>query len=147
MVKEYNVITEINGDIVKVFAKDIGYGELSVITNSNGDKSIAQVIRLEDETVSLQVFSGGKGITTGAKVTFLNRFMNIPFSKNILGRIFSGAGEILDNGPSLDTEEKIEIGGPSVNPAKRVIPDKVIRTNIPMIDLSPLELVITESSP
>jgi len=29
----------------------------------------------------------------------------------------------------------IEIAGPSVNPAKRVVPSKMIRTNIPMIDL------------
>jgi V/A-type H+-transporting ATPase subunit B len=32
-------------------------------------------------------------------------------------------------------EDLIEIGGPSVNPSKRIIPRKMIRTGIPMIDL------------
>ncbi|HKK66210.1 MAG TPA: V-type ATP synthase subunit B, partial [Clostridia bacterium] len=39
-----------------------------------------------------------------------------------------------DNGPELD-ENMIPIGGPSVNPAKRIIPRNMIRTGIPMIDV------------
>ncbi|MDC7224725.1 MAG: V-type ATP synthase subunit B, partial [Spirochaetales bacterium] len=56
------------------------------------------------------------------------------FSENLTGRIFNGSGEPRDNGPSL-TENMITIGGPSFNPAKRVIPRNMIRTGIPMIDL------------
>jgi len=52
----------------------------------------------------------------------------------MLGRTFNGSGEPIDDGPPID-EETIEIGGPSVNPVKRIVPSKMIRTNIPMIDL------------
>ena len=51
-----------------------------------------------------------------------------------MGRIFNGAGEPRDKGPAL-AENLIPIGGPSVNPANRIIPREMIRTGIPMIDL------------
>ena len=40
----------------------------------------------------------------------------------------------LDKGPDL-TENLIDIGGPPVNPVKRIIPNKMVRTGIPMIDV------------
>jgi V/A-type H+-transporting ATPase subunit B len=60
--------------------------------------------------------------------------MQVPFSENLLGRVFSGSGKPRDKGPGL-YENLIPIGGPSINPAKRIIPRNMIRTGIPMIDL------------
>jgi V/A-type H+-transporting ATPase subunit B len=60
--------------------------------------------------------------------------MRVSFTDDLLGRIFDGGGNPRDKGPAL-TENLIEIGGPSVNPAKRIIPRNMIRTGIPMIDL------------
>ena len=39
-----------------------------------------------------------------------------------------------DNLPAL-TENMIPIGGSSVNPSRRIVPNKLIRTGIPMIDV------------
>ena len=60
--------------------------------------------------------------------------MKVSFSDNLLGRIFDGSGRPRDGGPEL-TDTMIEIGGPSVNPARRIIPRNMVRTGIPMIDL------------
>lgn len=60
--------------------------------------------------------------------------MKVSYSENLLGRVFTGSGKPMDGGPELD-ENMIEIGGPSVNPAKRIIPRNMIRTGIPMIDV------------
>jgi V/A-type H+-transporting ATPase subunit B len=60
--------------------------------------------------------------------------MEVSFSENLMGRVFSGSGTPRDKGPSL-RENLIPIGGPSVNPSQRIIPRKMIRTGIPMIDL------------
>jgi V/A-type H+-transporting ATPase subunit B len=60
--------------------------------------------------------------------------MQVSFSENLLGRIFTGSGEPRDRGPEL-AENMTEIHTPSVNPAKRIIPRNMIRTGIPMIDL------------
>jgi V/A-type H+-transporting ATPase subunit B len=132
---EHTGILEINGDIVKINAKGVRYGELAMLSNPDGVVSVAQVIRLQDNLVSLQVFSGGQGISTGATVRFLGHPMNVVCSDNILGRVFSGAGQPIDGGPDLSMEPQVEIGGPSINPWMRVLPSRLIRTNIPMIDV------------
>ncbi|MBU1853166.1 MAG: V-type ATP synthase subunit B [Candidatus Omnitrophica bacterium] len=129
----YNRIVQIAGNVVTVEAKDIGYKDLAEISLKTG-KSLAQVIRIDGERIYLQVFAGSRGVSTGDKVRFLGHPMRISFSDNLLGRIFNGAGLPRDNGPTL-SENMIEIGGPSVNPAKRIIPRNMIRTGIPMIDI------------
>ncbi len=52
-----------------------------------------------------------------------------------MGRIFRGSGEPLDDGPDLSSDPKIDIAGPTVNPMMRVMPEKMIQTEVPMIDL------------
>ena len=133
MQKIYNRIIQIAGNVITVEAKDVGYGDLAEIS-SRLAKSLAQVIRIDGEKVYLQVFSGSRGISTGDKVRFLGHPMKVSFTENLLGRLFNGAGLPRDNGPALE-ENMIEIGGPAVNPAKRIIPRKMIRTGIPMIDI------------
>jgi V/A-type H+-transporting ATPase subunit B len=123
------------GDILKVRADVAAFNELALVENSDGFQSLAQVVRLEGDEVSLQVFTGSKGISTGANVRFLGHAMQVPYSPSILGRIFSGSGIRLDDGPDLTHEPKIEIGGPSVNPTTRLVPKKMIMTDVPMIDV------------
>ncbi|TVQ25263.1 MAG: V-type ATP synthase subunit B [Spirochaetaceae bacterium] len=133
MKKIYSRIEEIAGNVITVTAEDVRYSELALVTSGHG-KSLAEVIRLRGNKVSLQVYSGGRGISTGDEVQFLGRPMQVSFSDNLLGRIFDGSGRPRDKGPTLE-ENLIEIGGPSVNPSKRIIPRNMIRTGIPMIDL------------
>lgn len=133
MRKTYNHIIQISGNVITLEAGNAANGELAVI-NSHGRTSLAQVIRLDGSRVSLQVFAGSRGISTDAEVRFLGRQMQLSATTDLLGRIFSGNGAARDNGPAL-TDDMQDIGGPSVNPACRVIPRKMIRTGIPMIDV------------
>jgi len=55
-------------------------------------------------------------------------------SESLLGRIFTGNGGPRDAGPAL-RDNLVAIGGPSVNPANRIIPRNMIRTGLPMIDV------------
>ena len=129
MQKVYTKIESIVGNVVTVRAEGIRNGDLALV----GD-SYANVIKLDKDLVSLQVFAGAQGVSTNDPVRFLGRPMQGSFSEHLLGRIFNGAGVPRDNGPAL-TENMVDIGGPSFNPAKRVIPKHMIRTGIPMIDV------------
>jgi V/A-type H+-transporting ATPase subunit B len=139
----YSKILEIVGDIIKVkvpesaYQKETGprFGDLAVVENSNGDLSLAQIINLKADTVALQVFRGTKGISTNSSVCFLGYPMKATYSDNILGRVFRGTGEPIDGGPELSQDPKVTIGGPSVNPMRRILASKMIRTNVPMIDV------------
>jgi len=128
-------VLSIVGDILQVRATGVGFGDLAVIENWNGRQSLGQVIELERDVVSLQVFTGGKGLSTQAKVRFLGHPMQVTYSPSILGRVFRGSGEPVDGGPDLSNESAIPIGGPSVNPMMRIVPQKMIHTRVPMIDL------------
>lgn len=133
MTKVYSKIESIAGNVISVYADGIKYGELAEVSTTYG-KSLAEVIKLDKGLVSLQVFAGGRGISTGDEVRFLGHPMKVSFSDNLMGRIFDGSGAPRDKGPEL-SENLIEIGGPSFNPAKRIIPRNMIRTGIPMIDI------------
>lgn len=133
MQKVYTKIDSIAGNVITVRAEGVKNEDLAVVTTRDG-QSLASVIKLDGQTVSLQVFAGGRGISTGDSVRFLGHPMQVSFSDNLLGRVFSGSGEPRDNGPEL-SENMIPIGGPSVNPAKRIIASRMIRTGIPMIDV------------
>lgn len=126
-------ITNISGAVVEVVATGVAYDELAIIYTGLGS-SLAQVIKLEHDRVSLQVFAGTQGISTGDRVRFLGRSMSIPFSDNLLGRIFDGSGNPRD-GRSPLPDDLIEVGSPSVNPVVRRAPDEMVRTGIPMIDI------------
>ena len=133
MQKVYTNIESISGNVITVRAEGVRNSDLALVTSAHGE-SLANVIKLDHDLVTLQVFSGSRGISTGDKVRFLGKPMRVSYSENLLGRIFNGAGIPRDNGPEL-TENLIEIGGPAVNPAKRIIPRNMIRTGIPMIDV------------
>ena len=133
MQKVYTKIESIVGNVISVKADGVRSGDLAEVTTSTG-KSYANVIKLDGDLVSLQVFSGASGISTGDNVRFLGVPMRVSFSDNLLGRVFDGAGKPRDNGPDLE-DNMIPIGGPSVNPARRIVPKNMIRTGIPMIDV------------
>ncbi len=144
MQKVYSQISQIVGDVITVEAEDVGYRELAEVRTPQGI-SLAQVIRLDGKKVYLQVLTGSRGISTNDKVRFLKHPMKVSCSENLKGRIFTGSGTPRDNGPEL-TDNLIAIGGPSVNPVKRIVPHEMIRTGIPMIDLFN-SLVVSQKLP
>ena len=72
------------------------------------------MIGMDRGMASLQVFTGGKGLSTDATVRFLGKPLDVVFSPNILGRIFRGSGEPMDGGPDLSTDQRVPVGGPTV---------------------------------
>lgn len=133
MYKVYHRVENIAGNVISIRANGIRYRELAEVSSRQGT-SLAQVIKLDRHNVALQVFSGGRGIATDANVRFLGHPMRVSFSDALLGRIFTGGAKPRDKGPVLQ-DNLIEIAGPPVNPAKRIIPRTMVRTGIPMIDV------------
>ena len=129
MQKIYTKIESIVGNVISVRATGVRNGDLALV-----GKSYANVIKLDNDLVYLQVFAGTQGVSTRDTVKFLGRPMMVSYSEHLLGRVFTGSGVPKDKGPAL-TENMIPVGGPSVNPTRRVIPRKMIQTGIPMIDM------------
>lgn len=134
MKKVYDKIVDIRGSLITVIAKGVGLNELAQIKRKSGHVTYASVLKFEGEKVTLQAFEDTRGIATDDEVTFLGRQVSVMAGQELLGRRFSGAGDPIDSGP-MPFGEKVEIGQPSFNPVRRVIPHQLVRTNIPMIDV------------
>ncbi len=136
MRKLYYKINKINGPVIELKAKNIQFGELAKIFLSNGEQTYGQVIKIDNDFVSLQVFSGSKGISTDDKLCFLGHQARLGFHKeNLKGRIFNGTGIAIDGRAKINDIEQIEINGPLFNPINRLVPSNMIHTGIPMIDM------------
>ena len=142
--KVYHKIDAISGSIATLRAEGVKYNEIAEVQSRAGT-SLAQVIKLDGPNVTLQIFAGARGVDTAAKVRFLGETMKVPFSDALLGRAFTGACQPRDGGPAIN-ENPSPIGQPSVNPAKRIMPNRMVRTNIPMIDLFN-SLVVSQKLP
>lgn len=134
MIVTYNSIDKIKGSIAQVKAEGVKLGELAHIKMRDGRSTLAEVISFDGDKVNLQIYRGTKGVSTGDQIRFLAKPMQTASGDALLGRVFNGGGEPIDGGPVAEGE-KVEIGGPSFNPSKRIIPRRMIKTNIPMIDM------------
>lgn len=128
--KIYTKITKVTKATCTLNAEGIGNEELAEI---NG--RLAQVVKIIGNEVTLQVFGGTEGIPTNAEVAFLGKAPTLKVSNQLAGRFFNAFGEPIDGRPSIDGEER-EIGGPSVNPVRRLQPSELIATGIAGIDLN-----------
>ncbi|CBV42557.1 V-type ATP synthase subunit B [Halomonas elongata] len=135
-------ILSIVGDIVEVdasIARRLGIvprnQELAMVEQDGRPFSLAQVARIDRERVSLKVFTGTQGLSNRAQVRFLGEMMQAIYSTNIFGRVFNGSGQAMDFGPALEEDPRVEISGPTVNPMARILASRMIRTDIPMIDV------------
>ncbi len=131
----YTRVLSIVGDILTIRASDVGLGDMAVVESPDAARSLAQVVEIQRDHVSLQVFAGSKGLSTQSKVYFLGRSVQVKFSPNIIGRVFDGIGRPIDGGPKLDDNRRVDAGGPSVNPTLRIVPKNFIETKVPMIDV------------
>lgn len=132
--KTYENIDSIGRAILSMKAKGVHNKELAEIIYPDGKKAFAQVIALDGDQVTLQLFGGGFGVSTDCKVRFLGKPVQVGFSDDMLGRIYSGNGQPIDGGPELLTDV-VRVAGPSINPVNRLIPKEMIRTGVPMIDV------------
>ncbi|MFN0065613.1 MAG: V-type ATP synthase subunit B [Chlamydiales bacterium] len=134
MKKIHDRINDMRGNLITVTAEKAQLGELARIERQDGTSTLASVLRFEGDQVTLQVFGGTRGISTGDKVIFLGRSMEVVYGNALLGRRLNGAGVPIDGGPLIEGGT-VAIGQPSFNPVKRIVPQKMVRTNIPMIDV------------
>ena len=133
--KEYKTITRVAGPLVFVEkTHEISYGELVEIELNDGIKKSGQVLDTSKDVVIVQVFEGTSGIERKSTVKFLNETIKLNCSKDLLGRVLSGLGKPLDNGPEIIPDEKRDVNGAAINPYARSAPCDFIQTGISTID-------------
>ena len=126
----YTKLTAITKATVTLEAQGVSNDELALVHGR-----LAQVVKIKDKSITLQVFGGTEDIPTNAEVTFFGEPPTLNVSDDLAGRFFNAYGEPIDGGPAVEGEKR-QIGGPSVNPFKRRQPSQLIPTGIAGIDLN-----------
>ncbi len=141
MFKEYKTIKEIKGPLVVIEkVKGAKYQELVEVVMENGEKRLGQVLEAGEEFSVVQMFEDTRGMKIeNSKAIFLGKPLKIGVSQEMLGRVFDGKGEVVDEGPEILPEKELDINGAPLNPYSRDYPEDFIQTGISAIDgLNPL---------
>nr|WP_319509936.1 V-type ATP synthase subunit B [uncultured Draconibacterium sp.] len=128
--KIHTKVDQITKATCSLHATGVGNEEMALVNDR-----LAQVVKIEGDLVTLQIFSGTEGIPTNAEVIFLGHAPQLAVGDELAGRFFNAYGQPIDGGPEVDGK-LIEIGGPSVNPVRRKQPSELIATGIAGIDLN-----------
>ncbi|AHW60676.1 V/A-type H+-transporting ATPase subunit B [Draconibacterium orientale] len=128
--KIHTKVDQITKATCSLYATGVGNEEMALVNDR-----LAQVVKIEGDLVTLQIFSGTEGIPTNAEVVFLGHAPQLAVSDELAGRFFNAYGQPIDGGPEVDGK-LVEIGGPSVNPVRRKQPSELIATGIAGIDLN-----------
>jgi V/A-type H+-transporting ATPase subunit B len=141
MLKEYLTVSSVSGPLVVVEkTENIKYAELAEVQFSDGSIRRGKVLEVSGDKALVQMFEGTIGLDVlGGRVRFLGRVQELSVSKDLIGRVFDGAGRPRDGGPAIIAEKRLDINGNPINPSARAYPSEFIQTGISTIDgMNPL---------
>ena len=136
MIREYETIEEVAGPLMLVRKVDgVKDDELGEIELPDGSVRRCRVLEVNGDNVLVQLFESSAGLNLAqSKVRFLGHGVELGVSSDMLGRVFSGMGEVIDGGPEIIPEKMLDINGTPINPAARNYPSEFIQTGISTID-------------
>ena len=136
MLKEYKSVSEVVGPLMAIEGVEgAKFEELVDIELQNGEKRRGRVIEINGDQAMVQIFEGSSGINLKeTTVRFLGKPLELGVSEDMIGRVFDGLGNPMDNGPKLIPEKSIDINGTPINPVARDYPSEFIQTGISTID-------------
>ncbi len=134
--REYRTITEVAGPLMMVTGvENVAYNEIGEILLQSGEKRRCKVLEIDRDRALVQLFESGAGINMeNSAVRFLGHGIELGVSPDMLGRIFDGFGNPMDDGPDIIADEYIDINGTPMNPTARMYPEEFIQTGISAID-------------
>jgi len=133
---QYSKIAEIKGPLVVVDdVENAAFDELVEIETTSGEKRLGKVLEVGHGKAVIQVFEGTTGLSiAGTKAKFVGKVMEMPVSKQVLGRVFDGLGRPKDGLPDPIVDKFLDINGAPMNPEQREYPREFIQTGVSVID-------------
>lgn len=99
------------------------YNEIVQLTLPDGSKRGGQVLEVQGKKAIVQVFEGTSGVDVKAThVEFTGSSMKLPVAEDMLGRIFNGSGNPIDQGPKVFAEDYLDINGVFIPPLSHLVP-------------------------
>lgn len=126
----------INGPLVFLKTpKDITFNEQVQINLPNDETRIGNVISMDEDITTIQVYEGTNGINLKDTKTILKgKPLSIKLSEDMLGRVFDGTGRPIDGLGEIISDVERDINASGINPVSREYPRDYIETGISAID-------------
>lgn len=136
MLKEYRSVREVVGPLMMVEGVEgVKYEELVDIKMQTGETRRGRVLEINGDKAMVQIFEGSSGINLqNTTVRFLGHPLELGVSQDMIGRVFDGLGNPIDDGPKIMAEKRVDINGSPINPVSRDYPSEFIQTGISCID-------------
>ena len=133
---EYIGVDKIDGPLVFIKkTHSVGYRELVQCIDPYGNTRLGLVLDTSKDMVCVQVFEGTSGLTMpDTHIRFMGEPLKFGVSEKMLGRVFNGLGQPIDDGPMPVAEVDLDVNGMAVNPTAREYPRDFIQTGISVID-------------
>ncbi len=131
-------IQEIRGPLLVVDGvENVGYEEIGEIQDGDGNIRKGRVLEINGTRAVVQLFESPEGLDLeSAQVAFSGESMKLGVSDSMLGRMFDGFGNPIDEGPEIMPDSHRDINGNPINPGERLVPDEFLQTGISTIDVS-----------
>ncbi len=132
---EYIGLKEISGPLVVLEGVQNASAEEMVEIQSAGEKRLGRIIEIRGNLCVVQVFEGTNGLSlTNTRTRLTGHPLEIPLSKELLGRVLNGIGQPIDGFGEVYPDQKRDVNGNAINPVARKYPRNFIQTGISSID-------------
>lgn len=143
--KWYKTVNKIQGPLIILKkVENVSYGEICKIKTGNNTIS-GRVIDVSKDKAVVQIFGENTGLNLDSKVKFEGKPFTLKVSKDMLGRVMNGMGEVIE-GKKYVAEKELDINGSPINPASRRPPQNFIETGVSSIDVM-IPLVMGQKLP
>ncbi len=134
--REYVGIDQVEGPLVAIKGiHNVGYNEMAEIVDGEGNVRLGMILESSTGAAVIQVFEGTSGLSIpDTRVRFRGEALKFGASEEILGRVFNGLGQPIDDGPKPREDVSMDVNGLPINPTAREYPQKFIQTGVSAID-------------
>lgn len=136
MKKQYLYLDKVQGPLVILSdVQNVSYDEIVDILIDGKERRKGKVVQIDGDKAIIQIFETTSGVSIhNAAISFTGKSLEIPLSKDILGREFNGIGKPIDKGGEVYSLKKYNVNGRPMNPVARMYPRNFIQTGISSID-------------
>ena len=131
----YRTTSEIRGPILMVEGvKGVAFDEIVNIRRPSGEIVTGSVLDVSRDWAMVQCFGDTSGMDLNVRIRFTGETLKIPMSEELIGRVFSGSFQPLDDIPVPLSTDLRDVNGGIINPAARDVPSEFIQTGLSAID-------------
>ncbi len=115
---------------------DVGLNAAVEVQGPDGRVRLGRIAAVDSAMLTVEVLESTSGLPLeGTVVRFLGEPLSFALGPAILGRVFDGIGQVIDDGPPVAAHRRFRIDGQPFNPVWREPPRDFIETGITTVDL------------